>query len=64
MKKIAFIFCICLIGVALVAPANSQPNTGTWDSRHGDFGAGTWTEKLWVMRSWLKAVAMYLKVLF
>jgi hypothetical protein len=47
MKKIAFIFCICLIGVALVAPANSQPNTGTWDSRHGDFGAGTWTEKLW-----------------
>ena len=47
MKKTAFIFCICLIGLALVTPANAQPLTGTWDSRDGYFEAGTWTEKLW-----------------
>jgi hypothetical protein len=47
MKKIAFIFCICLIGIALITPANAQPPTGTWDSRIPDFDAGTWMEKLW-----------------
>jgi hypothetical protein len=47
MKKIAFIFCVFLIGIALVVPANAQPLTGTWDSRNGDFAAGTWKELLW-----------------
>lgn len=47
MKKIAFIFCVCLIGISLVAPANAQPITGTYASRNGDFDAGTWKELLW-----------------
>ena len=47
MKKTAFLFCVCLLGIALLAPANAQPIRGTWDSRDGFFEAGTWAEKLW-----------------
>jgi len=47
MKKIGLLFCFFLLGLALGVSANAAPTTGTWDSKNGDFAAGSWREKIW-----------------
>lgn len=46
MKKLGLGFLIGLVVVLLAFSVQAQPKAGYWDSRHGDFAAGDWSERL------------------
>jgi hypothetical protein len=46
MKRLSFVFLICLMAVGFTASSQAQPGIGTWSSPT-DFAAGNWREILW-----------------
>ena len=49
MKRIGAIFCVLVMVLFFWSSAHAQPWPGAYDTRDGDFPAGTWTEILYGM---------------